>query len=52
MKFSDIFIKTPQLSDTVLPNSKVAVCYEKRGNCENYIKEAKYNMNVGSLILK
>jgi hypothetical protein len=23
--------------------------YEKRGNCENYIKETKYNMNIGSL---
>lgn len=25
--------------------------YEKRGNCENYIKESKYDMNVGNLIL-
>lgn len=23
--------------------------YDKRGNCENYIKETKYDMNIGSL---
>ena len=27
-------------------------CYEKRGNCENYIKEAKYDMAVGHLLLQ
>jgi len=26
--------------------------YEKYGNSENYIKEAKYNMSVGHLLLK
>jgi hypothetical protein len=26
--------------------------YEKRGNCENYIKETKYYMNIGSLKMK
>ncbi len=26
--------------------------YEKRGNCENYIKEAKYDMAVAHLLLK
>ena len=26
--------------------------YEKRGNSENYIKEAKYDMAVGHLILR
>ena len=26
--------------------------YEKRGNCENYIKETKYDMNIGSLKMK
>ena len=25
--------------------------YQKRGNCENYIKEAKYDMAVGHLLL-
>ena len=25
---------------------------EKLGNCENYIKEAKYDMAVGDLLLK
>jgi len=26
--------------------------YKKRGNCENYNKESKYNMNIGSLKIK
>ena len=26
--------------------------YEKRGNCENNIKETKYDMNIGSLKMK
>jgi len=26
--------------------------YEKRGNCENYIKETKYDMNIDSLKMK
>ena len=26
--------------------------YEKRGNCENYIKEAKYDLAVGHLLLQ
>jgi len=26
--------------------------YEKRGNCENYIKEAKFDMAVGHLLLQ
>ena len=26
--------------------------YEKRKNCENYIKETKYDMNIGSLKMK
>ncbi len=28
---------------------KVVIYYEKRGNAENYIKEAKYDMAVGHL---
>ena len=35
-----------------LPSEKVVISYEKRGNCENYIKEAKYDMTVGHLLLK
>jgi len=31
---------------------KVIISYEKRGNSENYIKEAKYDMAVGHLLLK
>jgi hypothetical protein len=34
----------------VLPEDGV-LFYRKRGNCENYIKEAKYDMNVGTMIL-
>jgi hypothetical protein len=30
----------------------VVISYEKRGNCENYIKEVKYDMAVGLLLLK
>lgn len=26
--------------------------YKKRGTCENYIKESKYDMNIGTLLLK
>ncbi|MBP1523161.1 transposase [Salmonella enterica subsp. enterica serovar Worthington] len=32
-------------------SEKVVIYYEKRGN-ENYIKEAKYDMAVGHLLLK
>ena len=31
---------------------EVVKFYERRGNCENYIKESKYDMNIGSLKLK
>jgi len=30
----------------------VVIAYKKRGNAENYIKEAKYDMAVGRLLLK
>jgi len=30
----------------------VVVIYEKRGNSENYIKEAKYDLAVGNLLLE
>jgi len=36
------------VTNTELPSEKVVISYEKRGNCENYIKEAKYDMAVGS----
>ncbi len=35
-----------------LLSEKVVISYEKRGNSENYIKEAKYDMAVGHLLLK
>ena len=37
---------------TDLSSEEVVLFYEKRGNCENYIKEAKYNMAVGHLLLQ
>lgn len=40
------------ITNTDLPSEKVIITYEKRGNAENYIKEAKYDMYVGHLILK
>lgn len=40
------------ITNTDLPSEKVVITYEKRGNAENYIKEAKYDMNVGHLLLK
>jgi hypothetical protein len=33
-------------------SEEVVEFYEKRGNCENYIKEAKYDMAVGHLLLQ
>ena len=36
---------------TDLSSEEVVLFYEKRGNCENYIKEAKDDMAVGQLLL-
>jgi hypothetical protein len=40
------------VTNTEVASEKVVVAYEKRGNAENYIKEAKYDMAVGRLLLK
>ena len=40
------------VTNTELPSEKVVSSYEKRGNAENYIQEAKYDMAVGHLLLK
>ena len=40
------------VTNTELPSEKVVISYEKRGNAENYIKEARYDMAVGHLLLK
>ena len=40
------------VTNTELPSEKVFIAYEKRGNCENYIKEAKYDMAVGDFLLQ
>ena len=40
------------VTNTELPSEKAVISYEKRGNAENYIKEAKYDMAVGHLLHK
>jgi hypothetical protein len=40
------------LTNTSLESEEVVVFYEKRGNSENYIKEAQYDMAVEHLLLK
>jgi hypothetical protein len=40
------------VTNTELPSEKIVISYEKRGNAENYIKEAKYDMAVGHLLLQ
>jgi hypothetical protein len=40
------------VTNTELPSEKVVIAYEKRGNAENYIKEAKYDMPVGHHLLQ
>ncbi len=39
-------------AENELESEEAVVFYEKRGNSENYIKEAKYDMAVGYLLLK
>ncbi len=36
--------------NTDLLSEKVVISYENRGNAENYIKEAKYDMAVGHFL--
>ena len=38
------------VTNTAQLSEEVVKFYEKRGNCENYIKEAKYDMPVGHLL--
>ena len=40
------------VTNTDLRSEKVVILYEKRGNAENYIKEANYDRSVGHLLLK
>ena len=40
------------MTNTELSSVEVVEFYEKRGNCENNIKEAKYDMAVGHLLLQ
>ncbi|MGO0407677.1 MULTISPECIES: transposase, partial [Enterobacteriaceae] len=46
-----ISLSPPTICNSAL-SEKVVIYYEKRGNAENYIKEAKYDMAVGHLLLK
>lgn len=39
------------VSNMNLTANEILNLYKKRGNCENYIKEAKYDMNVGTMLL-
>lgn len=40
------------VANTELPSEKVVITYEKRGNSENYIKEAKYDIAVVNLLVQ
>jgi hypothetical protein len=40
------------VTNTEQSSEEVVEFYEKRGNCENYIKEAKYDMSVERLMLQ
>ncbi len=40
------------ITNTEQSSEEVVDFYEKRGNCENYIKEANYDMAVGHLLLQ
>ena len=40
------------VTNNELPCEKAVISYEKRGNAENYIKEGKYDLAVGHLLLK
>jgi hypothetical protein len=40
------------VTNTETASEKLVIAYEKRGNAENYIKEAKYDMAVGHLLLQ
>ena len=46
----DYFFFVTNKSDFL--SEEVVLFYEKRGNAENYIKEAKYDMAVGHLLLQ
>jgi len=39
------------VSNMDLNSNEILEFYKKRGNCENYIKESKYDMNVGTMLL-
>jgi len=40
------------VTNTEMPSENIVIAYEKRGNAENYIKEAKYDMAIGHLLLQ
>ena len=46
---SDDYIHAMYVTNTTWELAETVKFYEKRGNCENYIKETKYDMNIDSL---
>ena len=40
------------VTNTTWGTTETVRFYEKRDNCENYIKKSKYDMNIGSLKTK
>lgn len=49
---SDQYTHAFYVTNTTMEPVELVKFYEKRGNCENYIKESKYDMNIGSLLMK
>lgn len=49
---SDNYTHAMYVTNTTWELADTVKFYEKRGNCENYIKETKYDMNIGSLKMK
>ncbi len=46
------YIHAMYLTNVELDLEEKIELYEKRGKCENYIKECKYDMNIGLLKMK
>ena len=49
---SDDYTHAMYVTNTTWELADIIKFYEKRGNCENYIKETKYDMNIGTLKMK
>ncbi len=40
------------VTNAEMSSKKIVIVYEKRGNAENYIKETRYDLAVGHLLLQ